>query len=309
MDRVSTSGIYNALVGNLMTAQGNQITAANQVSSQKVATDLKGFGAQSETLTAMQTVQSQTQSFLDQSNVTAAKLASQDSALGEVATASSTAGTAISSALASGSGTALMQAVGTAFQNAVSGLNTTYNGQYLFAGGQVNTPPVSATQLTDLSAPATVAGVFTNDSYVASTQLNQNTTIQTGFLASQTGSSLFNAFQSIQSYVDTNGPFSSPLTTAQTTFLQGALSSFQSASTDLTATQAQNGLLQSQVTNAQTDLNSQSTTMQGLIGNITDANLAQADTNLQQAQLAVQASAQVIASLKASSLVTLLPVS
>ena len=308
MDRISTSNLYSSVLANLMTAQGNQISAATQVSSQKVATDLKGYGDQAETLTAMQSVQAQTQSFLDQAKLTSTKLTSQDTALGQISDAVGSASTAVSSALASNDGSTIMQSLQTAFQGVVGGLNTTFNGQYLFSGAQVNTPATSATTLSDLTAAPSVASLFNNDQYVSTSQVAQNTTVQTGVLASNIGSSVYSAFQSIESYVQTNGPFTGTLTTAQTTFLQGALASFTTAAQSVTNVQAQNGLSQSQVTDAQTGLTSQSTTMEGLIGNITDANMAQAATNLQQAQLAVQASAQVIAALRSSSLVNLLPV-
>jgi flagellar hook-associated protein 3 FlgL len=308
MDRVSTATLYSSLVGNLMTAQSNQVTAANQVSSEKVATDLQGYGSQAETLTAMQTIQSQTQSFLDQSQVTSARLTSQDTAFTQISNAMGDASTAISSAVATGSGSNIMQSLQTAFEGVVAGLNSTFNGQYLFSGGQVNTPATSATSLSQLTSAPSIGSLFNNDQYVASTQISQNTTIQSGFLASNVGTAAYNAFQSIESYVQTNGPFGATLTTAQTTFLQGTLATFQAATQGVTNAQAQNGLLQTQVTNTQTGLNDQNTTMQGLIGNITDANMAQASTNLQQAQLALQASAKVIASLQSSSLVSLLPV-
>ncbi|QUD90030.1 flagellin [Phenylobacterium montanum] len=308
MDRVSTATLYSSLVGNLMTAQSNQVSAANQVASGKVATDLQGFGSQAQTLTAMQTVQAQTQSFLDQGNAISAKLTSQDTAFTQISNSMNDASSAISSALATGSGSNIMQSLETAFQGVVAGLNTTFNGQYIFSGGQVNSPATSATSLASLTSAPSVGSLFNNDQYVASNQISQNSTIQTGFLASNVGTAAYNAFQSIESYVQTNGPFTSPLTTAQTSFLQSTLSTFQSAAQGVTTVQAQNGLLQTEVTNTQTDLTDQSTTMQSLIGNITDADMAKASTNLQQAQLALQASAKVIASLQSDSLVTLLPV-
>ncbi len=309
MDRVSTATLYSSLVGNLMTAQGNQVSAANQVSSEKVATDLKGFGSQAETLTAMQTVQSQTQSFLDQSQLVSAKLTSQDTAFTQISDAMTNASTAVSSALATGKGDSIMQTLATAFSGVVAGLNSTFNGQYLFSGGQVNSQATSATTMSDLTSAPSIAGLFNNDQYVSSNQISQNTTIQSGFLASNVGTALFTAFQSIEAYNQgPNGPFTGTLTTAQTTFLQGTLATFQSAVQGVTTVQAQNGLLQTQLTNTQTDLTNQSTTMQGLIGNITDADMAKATINLQQAQLSLQASAKVIASLQSSSLVTLLPV-
>lgn len=309
MDRVSTSGLYNSVLSNLMVAENNQVQASNQVSTQKVATDLQGYGSNASTLTAMQTVQSQVTNYLNQSQITATKLSTQDTALSEISGAASSASTAISSALSAGDATSLMQTLGTAFQNAVSGLNTTFNGEYLFSGGKANTAPVSATSISDLTSAPSISSLFQNGQYVTSTQISPNTSIKTGLLADQVGTPLFTAMQAIEAYSQgPNGPLTGTLTAAQSTFLQSQLASLTTVSTNLTDVQAQNGALQSQLTNTQTDLTNQQTSLSGLIGNITDANLAQADVNLQQAQLAVQASAQVISALKASSLVSLLPI-
>ena len=60
---------------------------------------------------------------------------------------------------------------------------------------------------------------------------------------------------------------------------------------------------------AQTALTSQQTSLTGLIGNITNVNLAQASSNLSQAQLAVQASSRVFEALQSSSLLAVLTAS
>jgi flagellar hook-associated protein 3 FlgL len=307
MDRIATATTYNNVIANLMTAQSSVTTASNQISSGETASDLKGYAAQAETLTAMQSVQAQTTGYLAQAQVTAAKLSSQDEGLTQLNTAASGALTSISNALGAGSGLTLMQSLAANFQDAVSGLNTTYNGQYVFSGGQVNTPATSATSLSDLATAPSIASLFGNDQHVATTQLNASTTVQTGLLASQLGSDLYTAFQAIQTYnAGPNGPFSNPLTTAQTTFLQSQIPSFKAANTALTNTQAQNGIVQKQVTDAQTALTSSQTTMAGLIGNITSANIAQASANLEQAQMTVQASARAYEALQSSSLLSIL---
>ncbi len=308
MDRVSTSGLYSSVLANLTSAQNAQVSASTQVSSGKKATDLKGFGGGSETLTAMQSVQSQTTSYLDQSNLLANKLSMQDTAMSQLGTAAQSASKAISDALASGDGSTLMQTLTGNFQDAISALNTTYNGEYIFAGGQVNTKPVTAQSLTDLAAPATVAGVFTNDQHAGTSQINSNTTLQTGFLADQLGSPLFSALKSIEDFSQSIGPFNGQLTEAQKTFLQGQLSTIQSAVAGVTNLTAQNGLVQKQVDTNITALTDQQTSLTGLLGNITDADLAQASTNMATAQQAIQASAQVFQTLKNSSLVNLLPI-
>ena len=309
MTRVATASTYSAVLDNLMAAQQKQIDAATRVSSQKQATDLKGYSANAETLAALQANQTAVQGYLDQSTVLSNKLSTQDLALNQMADAATGASQSIKDALASGSGDTIMQALQGYFQNAVGGLNQKFDGHYLFSGGQVDTQPVSSTQLSDLTS-SSIASQFHNDNYVTSNQLDESTTIKSGFLADGLGTQLFTAFQAIEAYNQgPNGPFTGSLTTAQQTFLQGQISGFDTAATNLTNTAGQNGLMQNQVDAANTDLTSRQTMLQTLTGKITDADPAQAAADLSQAQYAVQAAAQVFASLKASSLLTLLPTS
>ena len=296
MDRISTAGSYAAVIANMMSAQTQLNTDSDQLSSGEVSTDLQGYGSQAETLTAMQTVQSQVGGYLNQDNV-----------LAEVANAATGASLAVTSALAAGMGDDLMQSLETQFQSATQGLNTTYNGEYIFAGGQVNTPPVSVSSMTALGAAPSVASVFQNDQTISSAQVSPNTTVQTGFLANQLGTPLMTALQAIQTYANgPNGPFTGALTTNQIAFLTSQIATLNSAASALTTTAAQNGGIQSQVSNVQNDLTDQQSTLATMIGNIADANVAQVSSNLQQAQLAMQASAQVFLALQNSSLLTVL---
>jgi flagellar hook-associated protein 3 FlgL len=307
MNSISTATSYNAVVANMMTAQAQLNTDSNQLASNEVSTDLQGYANQAETLTAMQTVQSQVGGYLGQDQILADQLSTQNTGLTQVASAASGASQAITAALAAGVGDGLMQTLGAQFQSATEALNTTYDGQYIFAGGQVNTPPVNVTSMSALGAAPTVAGVFQNDQYVASSQISQNTTVQTGFLASQLGTPLMTALQAIQNFADgPNGPFTGQLTTAQITFLQGQITTLNTAADALNVSAAQNGEVQTQVTNTQTALTDQQTTLSTMIGDITNTNVAQVSANLQQAQLAVQASAQVFLALQNSSLLTVL---
>jgi flagellar hook-associated protein 3 FlgL len=297
---ISTASAYNTILNGMLNAQTAQATASQQISSGETASNLQGYAGKADTLLALQSVQSKTNAYLANSQTTANVLSAQDLAFTQLNGSASGAANAITEALGSGSGDTLMQSLGTSFQDAVSALNTNYAGSYLFSGGASNVKPTTATSMADLTSAPSIGSLFQNGDYVANAQLNSSTTVQTGFLASQLGSNLYTAYQSIQSYVQTNGPFSSPLTTAQTTFLQGALSSFQAANTQLTTAQAQNGLVQQQVTSAQTELTDQQTTLTGLVGNISSANIALATTNLEQAQTAVQASSQAFLALHTS---------
>ena len=310
MQRISTADSYAAIIANMQQAQAQLSTASNQVSSGETATDLQGYAAHAETLTAMQAVNNQVTGYLSQDSILANKLTTQDTGLQQVANAATGASQAINSAIANNTGDTLMQSLEVQFQNAAEGLNSTYNGEYVFAGGQVNTPPVSVSSMSALGSAPSVASVFQNDQQITSSQINQNTTVQTGFLASNLGTPLMTALQAIQNFNNgPNGPFTGQLTATQITFLQGQIASLNTAASTLNGQAAQNGGVQSQLTNTQTDLTDQQNTLGTMIGNIAAANVTQATANLQEAQLAIQAAAQVFLALQNTSLLSVLTAS
>jgi flagellar hook-associated protein 3 FlgL len=307
VDRVSTAGNYSAILANLMAAEGRQVDAENRVSSQKNGNDLKAYANQAETLTAMNTVNARLDTYQTTNTQVAAKLTTQDSALNSVADASTAVRQAITEALANDNANALMQVIQGQFQTAVAGLNAQYNGKYLFAGGQVDTRPVTATSLADLTAGPPISSFFQNDAFKATAKLDDSTTATTGQLASDLGANLLTSFQALQAF-DTggSGPLNGQLTDAQRTFLQGQLAGWDQIGKDLTTATAQNGLLQKQVDQVNSRLTDQQNTLQGMIGGVTNADMAKAATDLANAQLSVQATAQVLQVMQGSSLLNLL---
>ena len=305
MDRVSTAGAYANVLTNLMQAQQSQVTAGNQVATQKKGTDLKTFASAADALTSMNSVQARLQTYQDQNTIIANRLTTQDTALNQVADSASAVRQAIASALATGSAAGLTQTVSSELQSAVSGMNTQYNGEYLFSGGQVNTKPVTVTQLSDLSGPVPIGGFFQNGDYKIQNKLDDSTTVTTGVLASDIGTQLLNAFQALQN--SPVGPFNGQLTDVQTTWLQGQLAAWDQVGQGLTGVTAANGLVQQQVDAKKTSVAAQSTTLTGMLSSITDADMTQAASQLQLAQMSVEAAARVYQALQSSSLLNILP--
>jgi flagellar hook-associated protein 3 FlgL len=307
MDRVSTAGNYAAVLANLTTAQQAQMFYGNEVATQKKGADLKSYSTSADTLTAMHTVQARLQTYTDQNLVIADRLSQQDTALNQITNAAGGIREAIANALATGHADTLMQEIQSNMQDAVQGLNAQYDGKYLFAGGQVNTKPVTVTQLSDLTSPATVASFFQNDNYKLQNKLDDSTTLTTGMLASDIGTPLMNSLQAIQDYVAANGPITGTLTDAQISFLQSQLPTWDTVRSDLTTVTASNGMVQKQVDDSKTNVTGQTNTVTGMIGDITDADMAMAASQLQMAQMAVQAAAHVFQTLQSSSLLSILP--
>ncbi len=326
MDRVTSFSTYNSVIGNFMRAESRQNEANVQISSGKIAADLKGFGVAAEALTAARTLKTRVEGFADSAARLSAKLDSQDQALNQLGDAGQSARGAIANAIASGRGDGLMTALSSYFGQATSAMNTKYNGRYLFAGGKVDTPPVSATSMGDLvtsspvppAAPwnptpwtpdpaSTFNNVFQNDQQPATSRLDESTTVTTGVLASDAATGLFDAFAKVQAFDQTSGePFTGKLSQTQIDFLTGMLGSFDTANAGVTDTTAANGLMQARVDRAKTTQEDRKTSLDVMMGDITDVDMAEALSRLSQAQVALQASAHIFSSLQDSSLLNYL---
>lgn len=304
MTRVSTSGNYSSVLTNLMSAQQRQVESGDQLSSGKVGTDLKAYSRNAQVLTAMQTLNTRLSAFSEQNAFTANRLEMQDLALNRAADAAVKTRDALANALASDRAEALMTELGGQFANAVGALNARHAGKYLFAGGQVDTPPVSARQLSDLTAsPTAVADSFHNDDYLDKARVDETTTLEVGQLADDLGTPMFNAFRDLQAFQEgVDGPFTGKLTAAQRTFLQGQIAIWETVQSDLVTAAARNGTVQGQLDAVKKGLTARQNTVEGMIGDVSNVDMAKAATALTQAQQAVQASSQVFLSLKNTSL-------
>ena len=308
MNRVSSNGNYSAVLANIQAAQQRQMEAGARVATQKQGTDLKGYARNAEMLTAMKSIDARIGGYLEQSKLITDKLTTQDFALNQITSSADGTRETIAQALASGRADTLMQDIGGFFRNSVDGMNARYGGKYVFAGGQIDTLPVSATALTDLTDPAkTIADFFHNDEFVTEAKVDDSTTVRTGLLANNIGTNLLTAFKDVQAFQEgPDGPFQGNLTDPQRAYLEGVLANWDSVHKNLVNDTAKNGMVQTRVESVKTDLNTRQISLAGMMGDITDADPAEAATALQQAGVAVQAAAQVFLSLQNSSLLNVL---
>ena len=306
MTPVSTSNSYSVILNDLLNAQNREATAQAQVSTGKKGNDLAGFGAQTRTLVATNTVKARVDGLVTQLNSLQVKVNFQQASLGQISDVAASLKQTLTNALANGSGDGIMNDVQSYFSQAAQALNAQYGGDYLFSGGQTQTQPFTAADLPTLAA-GTVSSFFKDGNLTPSNRIDDSTSIQTGFLASNIGQSLMTQFQSIQQFqAGGTGNFGGPLTTAQETFLQSAITALDAVTTSTTQTTAQGGDIQKQIETAATTQTDRQTTLKSMLGDITDVNMAQAATDLTQAQSAVQASAQVFMTLKGMSLLNFL---
>jgi flagellar hook-associated protein 3 FlgL len=302
--RIATSQSWNSALLNLTLAQQSQFEANEQYTTQKVSTDLKGYGRDAETLASHQFSRGQLTSFSDVNQMVADRLEAQDTALVQVSDSASQAHQHILDAIASGKSDGLFEAISGDMSQALTGLNFKFQGNYMFGGGNEATKPVNISTLADLDNVATADLAFTNGTVKKVSQIDSNTTIQTGMLASDIGTSLMQAFKDLRDFLTANP--AGNMTEQQKSDLGVIATAFNTASTDLNNRTALNGTLQNQVSNSQSSLATQEQALDKLISDKTDVDLADAYTRLQQAQQAVQASAQILSNLSSISLLNYL---
>jgi len=315
MDRVSTASSYSSALLNIMNAQSKQDTAQQQYSTGKIGDDLTAYAGTVSQITAAQTLQARNDTYVANNTSLSDRLSAQDTALSQVASVTESARSAVAEALATGDATTLTTSLQSQLSQAISALNTQYNGQYLFSGGDPSTAPVaSSTTLTSITATNGVSSSFQNGDQPQQDRLDDQTRVTTGFTASSVATNLFNALSSVKTYLQNaqaanGGTPVTTLSTADSTALQGMLKSFDSAYSAVNDQVAQNGLMQNQVSSTLTAQTARQTALTTTLGDLTNVDQAQAATNLTLAQTAVEASAQVFASLQNTSLLNILSTS
>jgi flagellar hook-associated protein 3 FlgL len=308
MTRVATFGNYQSALLDLMRAQTRASDAQERVSTQKNATDLTGFGRQAETLTALKGSQSRIQSFIDTGAAVSARLTTQDLAMNQINDAINGVRTAIGGAISTDFAGALMLELEGQFQSVRGGLNIRHHGGYLFAGASTSTAPVEAANLSELLAAPSVSSLFKNDTLKTASRVAEGTTLETGFLADELGSEILTILRDIQNYSSTpgSGPLTGRLNESQKAFLSTQLTRLEQASEGVVDKVAKTGSLAKQVESITTGHEAQKGALDELIAGRTDADLAEAITDLELSQVAIQASAQVISQLRQVSLLNYL---
>lgn len=307
MTRIASHISNLASLNQLLRNQTELVSAQDQVSSGKKASDLKGQAASVSQINSLRAVLARSQGTLDRINQLTPKLDIQAQALGQISAGGDSLKQTLLDTLSTNVGTTLMDQVQSAFDSVKNALNTKYDGQYLFSGTASNQQPFTAKGLDDLTAAASVADVFQNNQVKPVSRVDDGAPIETGFLADNVGQDLMTVFRNIKEYNDgPNGPFGATLTDAQQTFLQSQIAALDPVQDQARQTEARNGLLQNQVDDAQTRENDRQTTLQSILGDLEDADMAKAATRLQQAQTAVEVSAKAFTVLSSTTLLNYL---
>lgn len=311
VERVATNTQAQYMLQQIMQSENNLNKTQAQVASGESATTYEGIGDQTAALQAAQSAANRTSGYQAATQSALNQVNQQDTQLTQLSNLANQLRQDVTEAAGQGDGSGLMDQVSSIYSEIVGVLNSQdSNGNYIYGGGNNSTPPVSATDLTQLGALSSSSDAFTNGSVTNSVRTSDNTTVQVGQTASGIASSLMSTIKSIVDFNNgSTGNFSTTLTSAQSTFLTSAISSAKSAASDVNDVAAQNGENYTQLNDALSNQKSLSTMYSGFVSNIADVNMGQAVANLNQDQVALQAAMEVTSQLGKISLLNYLPTS
>ena len=192
-------------------------------------------------------------------------------------------------------------------------LNTRENGRYIFSGTRTDTPAVNATTTTALAAlgSGNHAQAFDNNTIQQRAKIDENQTLTYGVLADGAATELFESIQRLVLFDNgtnnfgftTSGPFANELTDDQRDFLIQELAQITQAVDETNIAVAENGVHMRSLEDAQQRHEADRIFIRVFIGDIQDVNAAEAISQLNLDQLALDASFRVYAQLTRLSLI------
>lgn len=308
IDRVGTFVNAQIMMSQVLKTEATLDRTNKQVASGNLSDTYAGYGSKTAALEAARSAAARADANISVAQQAVTRLDLQDTQLTQLADIASQVRQVLTSAIATGDGSALMGQMNDLFDQAVTILNAKDGSGYLYAGENDQTAPVTVTSLDDLAALPSVSAAFSNGSVAKSARIGENRTVKVGALASDLGTDLFTLFRDVAQFdAGASGPFGASLDPTQANFLQTNIQQAISTATAVNAQTAANGDRFRAVQEAIKELQATSTVYKGFVSNIQDVDMGEALARLNQNQVALQAAFQVAATMNQLSLLNYLP--
>ncbi len=304
MSRVSTFGQTQILIQSLLDNQRKVFDDQRQLASGKKAVTFAGLASDVASLIGAKSFKSRMESFKGIIKNVEARVEANDVQLNGVLTQSREFRQTLISVLAQDEALAFREVMTESFNFTMNALNTEVGGLFVFGGSKTDTPPINASDISDLIAAASSDDLFQNDNRPPVARISDNVQMEFGIVASDIASDLFASYKRIADY-DANGgtgPINGKLTAAQRTFLKAELQLFDAAIDKIQSIQTRNGLRFERLQTLAGQHEDTLLFLEIFISEIEDTNMAEAVTRLNIDQVALEVSLQTMASLSRLSL-------
>jgi flagellar hook-associated protein 3 FlgL len=309
IDRLGSYANTQMFLARLMKAESALELSNRQVATGKLADNYAGYSDKTAVMEAARSASARADANAATAMQAAARLDVQDTHLGQLSEIANQIRVALTKATADGDATALMSQLEGYFDQVVGLMNAKDANGYIYAGDNNQTAPVVVNSLNELAALPAVADAFVNGTIKTEVKIGESHNVEIGLLASDLATDLFTLLRQVAQFdAGVGGPFSGTTTPAQQSFLESTMPTAINAQHGVNAQAAANGMHFQMVDQATEQLKAASVVYKGFVSNIEDVDMAQAITQLNQNQVALQAAFQVTSTLNRLSLLDYLPI-
>ncbi|MBL4667222.1 MAG: hypothetical protein JKY04_07585 [Sneathiella sp.] len=319
MTRVSTMQQSQSQLQSMLSSQVKVVDAQRQVTTGHVAEFYKDIYQDTASLTGAKSLLARLEQHKENNSIVQSTLANYDQALSGMENAATDLKEAVMGAINASSSLGFDAAVEGAFEAVLGFMNSQNAEGYLFAGTKKETAPININTMTDLlTALEPPTDIFDNDILKRVTRIDENRTLETGILADEVSLEIMTAIQRITLWqagtipttapIPTGpaGPVTTPLSTEDQAFLIAEIANLEMLVRDLNEFRGENGLNLKVVLDTIESLDVQINQAEVFISNIEDVDAAEAITNLNQANFALEASYNVLSQINRTSLLNFL---
>lgn len=298
MTRISTYNSFNFGTQGLLQGQANMAKAQEQASSQKNATDLKGYGTQAKQLVNAKTMATMLEKRTEDLKALQARADIEAAGLSSFTEAISALRSSLGNAVANESGAGFAAALETALATTISAANLEFAGQSIFGGNRAYDAPFINADLNTLAAQPNT------DAQWLDTGANRTITLEKGhnIELSKSAEELFKPFvelvRNIRAWENANTPISGKLTASQMAFLKTQFTAIGAIETTALENESAAGIVNKQISDTIETNENRLSTLNGVVGKIENVDLAEVATRLSAAQTQYQASASIFGQLK-----------
>jgi len=309
IDRVGSYANTQLLFAYLMKAENGLNTSNRQVATGKVADNYAGYRDKTAIMEAARSASARADANAAAAMQAAARLDVQDTQLGQLSELANQIRLALTKAAADRDATALMSQLEGYFDQVAGLMNAKDANGYIYAGDNNQTAPVVVNSLAGLAALPAVADAFVNGTVKTEVKIGETHDVEVGLLASDLATDLFTLLRQVAQFdAGVDGPFSGNTTPAQQSFLESTIVTASDAQHGVNAQAAANGIHYQTLAQVMEQLKASSVVYKGFVSDIEDVDMAQAITQLNQNQVALQAALQVTSTLNRLSLLDYLPI-
>ncbi len=307
VSRVSSFGQQQLLIRGIQENQARVFENQRQISTGRITDEFRGLGGSTGTILGSRSFLSRVESYQQTITTIRGRIDGNDVQVGGIIGAVESLQDNVLAAVANNNAQGFSEQLEQTFQFLTNSLNSNIDGTFQFSGASTGTVPVNVTDLASLAALPSVSDAFDNADIAFEARIADGVDIEFGLLADEVATEAFQVLVDLYNFDNgPSGPINGELDATQFAFLQTQVGALNDTIDGLRQTEVDNGLSFNRLNVVEQQHADTVIFLQTFISDQEDVDLAETVTQLNNNQVALEASFQAVASLSRLSLLNFL---